>query len=127
MGTSSLTIVYDENNLAICAMCLPFDGYPDAHGAALAEFLKEHRGMSMATLAAALVSEFLPTQEDAELVPPSTASDAYREWEYAIFVDVVKVNDEDKTCTANWADSDDFEHLCMNWDDTAADSDSDEE
>lgn len=127
MGTSSLTVFYDENNLPICAMNLPMDGYPDGHGYQLAEFLRDHREMSMGQLAAACVASFLSQMEEedgAELVSPNALHGSYHEWEYSVFTDVVKVCDvnEDKTCTAEWKTTSAFENLCTSWDDTAADA-----
>lgn len=40
MGTRCLTVVYDDNGIEILNLYRHCDGYPDAHGVELSEFLK---------------------------------------------------------------------------------------
>ena len=73
MGTRALTFVYDEYNQLILNLYRQYDGYPEGHGAELAEFLagktvvngfcQERTGLAngMGCLAAFLVANFKET------------------------------------------------------------------
>ncbi len=43
MGTRSLTVFEDQDNKEIAVMYRQFDGYPDGHGQALADYLRGKR------------------------------------------------------------------------------------
>ena len=55
MGTRSLTILYDEKNTEIAVIYRQYDGYPDGHGAELADFLVKAKHNGMNCLAANIV------------------------------------------------------------------------
>jgi len=83
MGTRCLTVVEDENGNEILNMMRQMDGYPEGHGAELAEFLKDMvivNGVSMndtrkiangmGCLAAQLVAHFKDYVGEFYLMPP---------------------------------------------------------
>lgn len=58
MGTRSLTVLKDDEDVEIAVMYRQYDGYPDGHGQQLAEFIRnaDHNGMDC--LAAQIVAHF---------------------------------------------------------------------
>lgn len=98
MGTRALTFVYDGNigESAIINMYRQYDGYPEGHGAELAEFLSRGRlvnGLTgknqtvfngMGCLAAQLVSNFKDGAGQFYLYPV-TAVDCGQDYEYHVY------------------------------------------
>ena len=98
MGTRSLTYVYEGDIDSKCIVCMyaQFDGYPDGHGASLAEFLlsgkmvngfgnspvKEFNGMGC--LAAQMVANF-KTKVGGFYLYPIDTTDAWQEYNYHIY------------------------------------------
>lgn len=98
MGTRALTFVYDGNigESAIINMYRQYDGYPEGHGAELAEFLSRGRlvnGLTgknqtvfngMGCLAAQLVARFKDGPGQFYLYPV-TAVDCGQDYEYHVY------------------------------------------
>ncbi len=103
MGTRSLTFVYDDNEVII-NMYRQFDGYPEGHGAELAEFLTgidavtngirvgetRRTANGMACLAAQLVANF-KTEVGGFYLYPASAKDCGQDYEYHIYEDRIVV------------------------------------
>jgi len=91
MGTRSLTFVYDDAEPVVC-MYRQFDGYPEGHGAELAEFLNTVEGTNgMGDVAALLVAHFKKEPYNFYLHPPILGRDDWQEYEYHVHNDKVLV------------------------------------
>jgi hypothetical protein len=96
MGTRCLTAFEDENGEEFALLYRQYDGYPEGHGAELAEFLEGKRlvnGMSgdeskifngMGCLAASVVAHFKDGPGSFYLYPPGTR-DCWEEFVYRVF------------------------------------------
>jgi hypothetical protein len=118
MGTRSLTFVYDDNEVII-NMYRQFDGYPEGHGAELAEFLTgidavtngirvgetRRTANGMGCLAAQLVANF-KTEVGGFYLYPASAKDCGQDYEYHIHEDriVVKNYSGKEMFSGNWTD-----------------------
>lgn len=112
MGTRSLTYCYDSfKHEPIIALYRQFDGYPEGHGADLAEFLdgfnivnglgrdtptKTANGMGC--LAAQLVAHFKTEAGQFYLEIPNLELPAGQEYEYHVYKDKVEIY-------KNWTDT----------------------
>ena len=106
MGTRSLTFVYEENK-PIINMHRQFDGYPEGHGAELAEFLlsgemvngfsqtetKQFNGMGC--LAAQMIVNFKKSV-GGFYIYPIESNDCWQDYEYHIYEDTVVVKNPDE-------------------------------
>lgn len=122
MGTRSLTFVYEENK-PIVNMYRQFDGYPEGHGAELAEFLcsgklvngfsetttKQFNGMGC--LAAQMIANFKNTV-GGFYIHPVTSTDCWQEYEYHVYensVVVKSIDDRDQVIfDGTWQEFKDF-------------------
>jgi hypothetical protein len=125
MGTRSLTYVYDsyenengQNESApIICMYRQFDGYPEGHGAELAEFLSKFHvgnGISgsvkmgtfangMGCLAAQMVAHFKKDVGNIYLYIPELNKDCWQEYEYHVFENrVIVKNPSNVAFDGNW-------------------------
>lgn len=126
MGTRCLTYVYDTNGEALVCMYRQFDGYPEGHGAELAEFLVGRKvingigsGQSdairfsngMGCLAAQMVCHFKDNQVGGFYLHPTTQNqDCWQDYEYHVFENTVKVlNPTNLMFDGSWGD---FEKFC---------------
>jgi hypothetical protein len=111
MGTRSLTFVYDDyNDTAFINMYRQFDGYPEGHGAELAEFLnsfddivngipvgdKRKLANGMGCLAAQMIAHF-KTEVGNFYLYPVTVKDCGQDYEYHVHKNRVVVKDGDLT------------------------------
>lgn len=124
MGTRSLTFVYEDNK-AIINMYRQYDGYPEGHGAELAEFLGQFAAITngirvgetrktangMGCLAAQLVANF-KTEVGGFYLYPTSAKDCGQDYEYHVYQDKVVVKEfGGKTLFKGaW---DEFDAFCM--------------
>jgi hypothetical protein len=115
MGTRSLTFVYDNGTPVVC-MYRQFDGYPEGHGAELAEFLSpmtvvngigvdtKNVSNGMGCLAAQMVAKFKVGAGGFYLYPTDT-TDAWQEYEYHVYENRVKVtNPTEVIFEGSWQD-----------------------
>ena len=106
MGTRSLTFVfesYKDGDVPILCLYRQYDGYPEGHGAELAEFLSGNRvvnGLSlnpgkvfngMGCLAASLVAHFKKAPGQFYIHAPVLGRDDGQEYEYHIYEDKIRV------------------------------------
>jgi hypothetical protein len=126
MGTRSLTFVYEEyKDGPVPILCLyrQFDGYPEGHGAELAEFLsgfeivngfgqkREKLANGMGCLAAQMVAHFKTEVGQFYIQAPIPGRDDGQDYEYHVYRDriVVKNYSGKEMFDSNWAD---FEKFC---------------
>jgi hypothetical protein len=86
MGTRALTFVHDEQGNKIINLYRQYDGYPEGHGAELAEFLGEVQVQGfngMGCLSAQLVANFKQGAGGFYL-EPVTAEDCGQDFEYHV-------------------------------------------
>ena len=106
MGTRSLTFVfesYKDGDVPILCLYRQYDGYPEGHGAELAEFLSGNRvvnGLSlnpgkvfngMGCLAASLVAHFKKAPGQFYIHAPILGREDGQEYEYHIYEDKIRV------------------------------------
>jgi hypothetical protein len=118
MGTRALTFVYDnDGQTAIMNLYRQFDGYPDGHGAELAEFLMPlqivngyspdatNQANGMPCLAAQLVAHFKTGTGGFYLYPVGT-TDCGQDYVYHVYADKVVVTDYDQAVLfeGSWAE-----------------------
>ena len=119
MGTRSLTFVYEkygQMQKPVVNMYRQFDGYPEGHGAELAEFLTNGRlvnGLSatktvkevvfngMGCLAASMVAHFKQTP-GGFYIHPTDVTDCGQDYEYHIFDKAGKLYIEVYNCGCNF-------------------------
>ena len=125
MGTRSLTYVYDDLGKVIIKMYLQFDGYLSGYGLDLAKFLKSYaenpdnslgygqKDIDMEKLAGNIVSHFFHTKgEYPMIISPFCNYYCRQEYEYHIYLDMIRIVEYDeKEYEANWK-TDEFEQLC---------------
>lgn len=106
MGTRSLTFVYGGTDRVLVNMYRQFDGYPEGHGAELAEFLNsfdeitngirvgETRKIAngMGCLAAQMIAHFKDGAGGIYLESADN-NDCWQEYEYHVYEDYVRVTD----------------------------------
>jgi hypothetical protein len=85
MGTRSLTFTYINSEKIIC-LYRQYDGYPEGHGAELAEILTTTESNGIECLSATIVAK-LKTEWGNIYLYPSTTKDAWQEYEYHIYDD----------------------------------------
>ena len=123
MGTRSLTFVYDHDE-AILNLYRQFDGYPEGHGAELAEFLNgidavtngirlgetRRTANGMGCLAAQLVAHFKNSVGGFYIYSVNTA-DCGQDYEYHVYEDrvVVKTYNGKELFNGSWSD---FHNFC---------------
>ena len=128
MGTRCLTKVYDEQGHMIVNLYRQFDGYPEGHGAELAEFLNGGRmvnGLIMTEtpqelvfngagcLAAQLVGHFKQSPGGFYLYPTSV-EDCGQDYEYHVYTDAKNISIKVMNCGCNFfgmTQSDTYEPL----------------
>ena len=110
MGTRSLTYVYNDGDKPEPIVCMyrQFDGYPEGHGAELAEFLVPFTIINgigsnqnelgkfangMGCLAAQLVSHFKDSVGGIYMHVVDLNQDAWQEYEYHVYADKVEIKD----------------------------------
>lgn len=114
MGTRALTFVYDENGDRIINLYRQYDGYPEGHGAELAEFLTTGtltNGLRMGQtgrffngagcLAAQLVCNFKEEAGQFYLYPV-TALDCGQDFEYHVYVNGKDITIKVISCGCNF-------------------------
>lgn len=122
MGTRSLTFVYEENK-PIINMYRQFDGYPEGHGAELAEFLlsgemvngfsqtetKQFNGMGC--LAAQMIVNFKKSVGGFYIYPIESNS-CWQDYEYHVYEETVVVKNPDQVIfDGTWEE---FKSFCCN-------------
>ena len=122
MGTRSLTFVYEENK-PIINMYRQFDGYPEGHGAELAEFLlsgemvngfsqtetKQFNGMGC--LAAQMIVNFKKSVGGFYIYPIESNS-CWQDYEYHVYEETVVVKNPDQVIfDGTWQE---FKSFCCN-------------
>lgn len=123
MGTRSLTFVYDHDE-AILNLYRQFDGYPEGHGAELAEFLNgidavtngirlgetRRTANGMGCLAAQLVAHF-KTSVGGFYIHSIKSTDCGQDYEYHVYEDrvVVKTYNGKELFNGSWNN---FHNFC---------------
>ena len=90
MGTRSLTFTYDEHENTLMCMYRQFDGYPEGHGAELADIINDTENNGMECLSASIIAKLKKGVGGIYLFPTDT-DDAWQEYEYHVYKDRVEV------------------------------------
>jgi hypothetical protein len=114
MGTRCLTIVYDEEGEKIINLYRQFDGYPEGHGAELAEFLNSGKlvnGISpynkeivfngSGCLAAQMVGYF-KNESGGFYLYPVKVEDCGQDFEYHVYVNFDGISIKVMNCGSNF-------------------------
>jgi hypothetical protein len=122
MGTRSLTFVYEENK-PIINMYRQFDGYPEGHGAELAEFLlsgemvngfsqtETRQFNGMGCLAAQMIVNFKKSVGGFYIYPIESNS-CWQDYEYHVYEETVVVKNPDQVIfDGTWEE---FKSFCCN-------------
>ena len=122
MGTRSLTFVYEENK-PIVNMYRQFDGYPEGHGAELAEFLlsgemvngfsqtETRQFNGMGCLAAQMIVNFKKSVGGFYIYPIESNS-CWQDYEYHVYEETVVVKNPDQVIfDGTWEE---FKSFCCN-------------
>ena len=122
MGTRSLTFVYEENK-PIINMYRQFDGYPEGHGAELAEFLlsgemvngfsqtETRQFNGMGCLAAQMIVNFKKSVGGFYIYPIESNS-CWQDYEYHVYEETVVVKNPDQVIfDGTWEE---FKAFCCN-------------
>ena len=122
MGTRSLTFVYEENK-PIINMYRQFDGYPEGHGAELAEFLlsgemvngfsqtETRQFNGMGCLAAQMIVNFKKSVGGFYIYPIESNS-CWQDYEYHVYEETVVVKNPDQVIfDGTWQE---FKSFCCN-------------
>ena len=90
MGTRSLTFTHSTTGTKILCLYRQYDGYPEGHGADLAEILTTTESNGMECLSASIVAKLKTGAYNIYLYPTDTV-DAWQEYEYHINPNHVEV------------------------------------